>query len=123
MRVTTPSGLYTYPDVSVVCGEAEEIGEGDETTLLNPILIVEVLSDSTRRYDRGQKFENYRTIASLREYVLIEQDRPFVELRQRVAANEWKTSSVEGLAQSAHLASIGVDLPLAHIYKRVKFPH
>jgi Uma2 family endonuclease len=94
MRVKTPSGLYTYPDVSVVCGEAEEIGEGDETTLLNPVLL---------------------------EYLLIEQMRPSVELRRRIADNRWTTATVEALDQSVHLASINVDLPLARVYKRVKF--
>lgn len=122
MRLRTPSGLYTYPDVSVVCGEPELIGKEEETTLLNPTLLVEVLSDSTRAYNRGQKFEMYRSIASLREYVLIEQKRPWVELRRRTREDTWTASTVESLDQSVHLASINVDLPLARIYRRVRFP-
>jgi len=122
MRLRTPSGLYTYPDVSVVCGEPELIGKEKETTLLNPTLIVEVLSDSTHGYDRGEKFELYRSITSLREYVLIEQTRASVEIRRRSAGNRWTTSVVASLDQSVHFASINVDLPLARIYRRVRFP-
>lgn len=122
MRVKTPSGLYTYPDASVVCGEPELIGDEERTTLLNPALLVEVLSDSTRAYNLGQKFEMYRSIASLREYVLVEQRRPSVELRRRSGDGNWTTSTVESLDQIAHFASINVDLPLARIYRRVRFP-
>jgi len=123
MRLMTPSGLHTYPDVSVVCGEAEVIGQEERTTLLNPIMIVEVLSDSTRAYDRGEKFEMYRSITSLREYVLIEQIRPSVELRRRAPDNEWTVFTTESLDQVVHLASIEIDLPLTRIYERVEFPH
>lgn len=123
MRVMTSAGLYTYPDASVVCGKSEMIGKDERTTLLNPTLIVEVLSDSTRKYDRGEKFENYRSIDSLREYLLIEQLRPSVELRRRSAENEWSTSTIESLDQSVHLASIDIDLPLTSIYELVEFAH
>lgn len=123
MRVMTPSGLYTYPDASVACGGPEVIGDEERTTLLNPVVIVEVLSDSTRKYDRGEKFENYRSIPSLREYVLIEQTRASVEIRQRTANDKWVTSTIDSLDQTVHLASINVDLPLASIYERVEFPH
>lgn len=121
MRVKTPSGLYTYPDASVVCGKVEEIGTEERTTLVNPVVIVEVLSNSTRKYDRGEKFENYRSIASLREYLLIEQTQPSVELRQRTANGEWTSTTIDSLDQSVHLASIDVGVPLASIYERVEF--
>jgi Uma2 family endonuclease len=121
MRLMTPSGLYTYPDISVVCSEPEFIGEEERTTLLNPILIVEVLSDATHAYDRGEKFKMYRSIASLREYVLIEQKCPAIELRRRNADNTWSTSTVDSLDQIVHFASIDVDLPLTRIYERVEF--
>jgi len=122
MRVRTPSGLYTYPDASVVCGTAETVDVEERTTLLNPVVIVEVLSDSTRRYDRGQKFENYRSIPSLREYLLVEQTGPSVELRRRGAENEWTSSTFESLDQTVRLESIDVDLKLSTIYERVEFP-
>ena len=121
MRVKTPSGLYTYPDASVVCGEAEVVDIEERTTLLNPVVLVEVSSASTHRYDRGEKFENYRSIPTLREYLLVEQTRPSVELRRRGAENEWIVSTIDSLDQSMHLESIDVDLPLARIYKRVEF--
>lgn len=122
MRLTTPSGLYTYPDVSVVCGQREVIGLEERTTLLNPVVLVEVLSDSTRQYDRGEKFEMYRSIASLRDYVLIEQSRPWVEHRRRSPEGEWTSFTAQSLDQVVRLASIEVDLPLAGIYERVEFP-
>ena len=84
MRVlVSQTGLYTYPDVTVVCGEAL-FQEDDPSTLLNPTVIMEVLSPTTESYDRGKKFGHYRRLASLREYVLVAQDEVFVEryLRQ-----------------------------------------
>ena len=73
------AGLYTYPDAGVVCGEPQFAGESPKDTLLNPALLVEVLSPATENYDRGQKFASYRTIESLRDYLLIHQDRRHVE--------------------------------------------
>ena len=79
MRVkVSPSGLYTYPDVTVVCGEPQ-FEDAEVDTLLNPKVLVEVLSPSTADYDRGGKFTHYRRLPSLQEYVLISQDRPLVE--------------------------------------------
>lgn len=100
--------------------KTEFIGE-ERTTLLNPCAIVEVLSNATRAYDPGEKFESYRSIDSLQEYLLIEQVRPSVELCRRVG-NQWTGFTFESLDQSVHLASIHVDLPLARIDKRVMFP-
>ena len=83
MRIKLPTGLYTYPDTSVVCDQPE-FEDGHKDVLLNPLLIVEVLSPSTEAYDRGKKFRHYQTCPSLREYVLIAQDRAAVDhyLRQ-----------------------------------------
>ena len=83
MRVA-PTGLYTYPDVIVLCDEPR-FSDEQEDTLLNPSLIIEVLSESTKDYDRGGKFEQYRTIESFLEYLLIAQDRPHVEHHVRQA--------------------------------------
>jgi Uma2 family endonuclease len=120
MRLMTPSGLYTYPDLSAVCSEPEFIGEEERTTLLNPVLVGEVLSDTTRDYDRCEKFEMYRSIPSLREYVLIEQTRPSIEIRRR-SLDRWTSSTIDSLDQVVHFASINVDLPLTRIYERVEF--
>lgn len=89
MRVFIPTtGLYTYPDVSVVCGRPEfEDSKGD--TLLNPLVVFEVLSDSTEAYDRGEKFENYRSIPSFREYVLVSQNRALVDHFVRQPDGSW----------------------------------
>lgn len=82
----SPTGLYTYPDVVVVCGQPQ-LADEQKDTLLNPTLIVEVLSDSTQDYDRGRKFEHYRSLSSFTEYLLIAQDRCHVEHFVRQADN------------------------------------
>lgn len=121
MRVgIPPSSRYTYPDVTVVCGE-QQVGDAEQDTLLNPTLIVEVLSPATESYDRGDKFAAYRRLPSLQEYVLIAQDRPSVDhyLRQ---GDQWLLTPVIGLDATATLPTIGCTLPLAEIYRRVQFP-
>ncbi len=108
-----PSGLYTYPDVVVVCGEAR-FDDDQRDTLLNPTLLVEVLSASTEAYDRGDKFEHYRKLDSLAEYLLIAQDRMHVELFVRRAA-EWVLTECDGRTASRRLPSIDATLALARI--------
>ncbi len=116
----SPAGLYTYPDISVVCGELEfDDDQGD--TVLNPVLLVEVLSDSTEAYDRGKKFEHYRRIASLREYVLISQKSPTIERYLRNPDETWTLTAVIGLDASIHLPTLDVTLPLVEVYDRVTF--
>jgi Uma2 family endonuclease len=122
MRVkVSETGLYTYPDVVVVCGAAE-FEDAHVDTLLNPTAIVEVLSPSTEAYDRGEKFAQFRELASLREYVLIAQDRPRVERFRRAQGKEWLFAAVDGLEGTVHLTSIGCDLALADVYERVQLP-
>ncbi|MBI3909876.1 MAG: Uma2 family endonuclease [Armatimonadetes bacterium] len=123
MRVKVEAtGLYTYPDVVAVCGERRFADERQDT-LLNPTLIIEVLFPSTEAYDRGEKFAHYRRLASLREYVLIAQDRPRVErfVRQE-GGQEWVFTEASGLQETVPLSSIGCQLTLAEIYDRVEFP-
>ncbi|MFM9964013.1 MAG: Uma2 family endonuclease [Planctomycetaceae bacterium] len=115
-----PSNLYTYPDLSVVCGELE-FDDDQQDTVLNPTLLVEVLSDSTEAYDRGKKFEHYRRIAALREYVLISQKSPTIERYLRNPDETWTLTAVIGLDASIHLSSIDVTLSLAEVYDRVTF--
>ncbi|HZF55644.1 MAG TPA: Uma2 family endonuclease [Polyangiaceae bacterium] len=89
MRVKVPAaGLYAYPDVSVICGEPE-FEDGASDTLLNPLVLIEVLSDSSERYDRGKKFESYRSIPSLMDYVLVAQDHVLVEHFRRGEGGTW----------------------------------
>ena len=110
--------LYTYPDVMVVCGDPR-FADDQKDTLLNPMVIVEVLSESTREYDRGRKFENYRELSSLQEYVMVEQDSPHVELFSRQSEGGWLFKEFKDLNQILPLASIDCELPLREIYDKV----
>jgi Uma2 family endonuclease len=121
MRVkVAATGLQTYPDISVVCGDAQLV-QDEFDTLLNPVLIIEVLSSSTERYDRGKKFWHYRQLESLREYVLIAQDSPHIERFLRQDDNTWVLTDVSGLDASLRLASIAAVLSLAAVYEKVTF--
>ena len=122
MRVkVSPTGLFTYPDVIVVCGQAR-FDDSQRDTLLNPTLIVEVLSGSTEAYDRGRKFEHYRKLESLMEYVLIAQHRPHVESYRRQPDQRWVLTESDGLESSLRLDAIDCELALAEIYDKVEFP-
>lgn len=120
MRVTiTPTGLYAYPDVTVVCGEAR-FEDTAQDTLLNPTLIVEVLSDATEAYDRGGKFAHYRKLASLQVYVLITQTKPHVEQYVRQPDNRWLLAAeADSLNDTMHLPAIDCHLALAEVYDKV----
>lgn len=121
MRVKTRSSiLYTYPDISVVCG-APQFEDAALDTLLNPIVIIEVLSPSTERYDRGRKFQHYRTLPSLQEYVLIAQDSYRIEHFARQPNDEWLFSDATELNASVELPSIQCQLALADVYENVTF--
>lgn len=111
--------MYVYPDLSVACGEPQFTARG--TALLNPTVIIEVLSPSTARYDQGQKFLRYQQIESLRDYVLIEQDMPFVQVFSRDDQGRWVWSAAEGMEATLALPSIGCGLPLAEVYAKVVF--
>ena len=110
---------YFYPDIVVVCGEPQA-EDNTFDTLVNPTLIVEVLSASTETYDRDEKFTHYRQIDSLQEYILISQDRVQV-VQYRRQEPEWIPIEFRVLGDVVPLMSIGCELPLQHIYRRVKF--
>jgi Uma2 family endonuclease len=114
------TGLYTYPDIIVVCGEPE-FEDNTFDTLLNPCTLVEVLSDSTEAYDRGEKFGHYRQIAALKEYVLVSQDKPLVERFVRQENDAWLLTVFHDLAQTFDFAAIRVSVPMADIYRDVTF--
>lgn len=120
-RVKVPAtGLYTYPDVTVVCGEPEYEASRPRS-LLNPTLVVEVLSESTESYDRGEKFAQYQSLGSLREYVLIATDRRRIERYTRQAESpEWLYGECSGEEGSVALTSIGCVLSLARVYRNVE---
>jgi len=114
------SGLYTYPDVSVVRGQ-DEFDDERVDTLLNPTVIVEIISDSSDAYDRGKKFELYRQLPSLREYLLVNQYKPLVEQYVRQESGEWFLRDVAGLESKLTLPSLGITIGLADVYTDVRF--
>lgn len=116
-----PGGLYTYPDVVIVC-DKPQFEDGLFDTLLNPRVLVEVLSDSTEKNDRGTKFRNYREIPSLTEYVLIAQDRPLIERYVRQSDGSWLLSIFSGLSATFQFTSVPVAIPASEIYRGVEFP-
>ncbi|HKH46256.1 MAG TPA: Uma2 family endonuclease [Thermoanaerobaculia bacterium] len=121
LRVQAPNGLRTYSDVVVVCGEPAFADEHRDT-VTSPKLIIEVLSPTTESYDRGRKFESYRTIPFLEEYVLISQERPRVERFLRQPDSSWLFIEVAGLPEAIALPSLGCRLSLEAIYEGVEFP-
>jgi Uma2 family endonuclease len=121
MRVkVAPTGLYTYPDVTVVCGEPSFEDEQHDT-LLNPTVLIEVLAKSTENYDRGKKFEHYRQVNSLIEYVLVAQQEPHVEHYARQEDEGWLLTEVKGLDATLILPAIDCELQLAEVYHKVDF--
>ena len=121
MRVSTPStSSYFYPDVVVVC-EEPRFEDDVFDILLNPIILVEVLSPSTEAYDRGEKFIHYRQIESLQEYILVAQDKICVEIFRR-QENNWILTDFQNLEELLPLNSVQSELPLREIYDRVTFP-
>ncbi|HEX8428827.1 Uma2 family endonuclease [Hymenobacter sp.] len=122
MRVHVPaSGLYTYPDVSVVCGEEQYLEDTHLDTLLNPLVLLEVLSLSTGKYDRGDKFLFYKSIPSLQHYVVIESQRPLVGVYTRGADNSWLFQEYKDLQATLPLPALELELPLTEIYRKITF--
>ncbi len=114
------TGLLTYPDLSVICG-AMQFAEDTDDTVTNPSVLVEVLSDSTESYDRGTKFDHYRKILSLREYLLVRQHEPRVELFIRQPNGDWLLRQATGLAATLTIPSLDITISLAEVYANVKF--
>ena len=119
---TEPDGLYTYPDVTVVCGKPIRL-EDDPHVIENPKVLFEVLSPSTEAKDRGFKFHQYKHIQSLAEYVLVSQTEPLVECFSRPSGSQWAHyAEARGLDRVLSLPSLGIEVPLAEIYQDVEFP-
>jgi Uma2 family endonuclease len=122
MQIKVPSAPpYRYSDGSVVCGTVEVERFNGTDLLLNPILVYEVLSPSTEAYDRGDKFTHYKSITSLREYLLIAQHRPHATHYVRQEDGSWDYTEINGLEGSVELPSLGVTLKLVDIYRNVEF--
>ena len=110
MRVlVSATGLYTYPDIVIVCGEPE-FEDGVFDTLLNPQVIIEVLSDSTANYNSGMKFRHYERIESLKEYILVAQDEPAIERRVRQSRWDWLLTTITGLDAELELVTVPVEV-------------
>jgi Uma2 family endonuclease len=120
MRVKTATGLYTYPDVSIVCGK-REFNNDKPPTLLNPTVIIEVLSPSTEVFDRGDKFHHYRSIASLQAYVLISSNSQRIEYFARTQDNLWKIDVINTVDGTIEIEAIGCTLTIADVYADVDF--
>jgi Uma2 family endonuclease len=121
MKIRLPdSRKFFYPDVVVVCGELL-YHDSRKDIITNPDLVVEVLSPSTEAFDRGAKFQAYRTIESLKEYLLVAQDRPLVEQYVRNGDGKWTFTETVGLESSLTLPSVECTLNLGAVYKRVEF--
>lgn len=118
MRVGTVARHLTYPDASALCGDPRFLDEREDT-LLNPSVIVEVLSPSTEAYDRGRKFELYQSISSLREYLLLASDRVHADLYVRQPSGLWLLASTSGLEDVLVLESVGCSLKVADLYEKV----
>jgi len=122
LRVHIPAtGLYTYPDVIVVCGKPQLLEDAYLDTLLNPDLIIEVLSPSTADYDKGTKFDHYRTIDSLKEYVLVWQDKKRVARYTKQTDGSWTLNDFIGEEAEIVLSSINCKLLMEDIYDKVDF--
>jgi Uma2 family endonuclease len=123
MRIKVPKALpYRYPDVVLVCGDPVIETIQGQDLLVNPLLIVEVLSESTKGYDFDTKFTAYQSIESFREYLLIAQDRPHVTQYVRQSEGGWMRTDFEGMESMVKLVSVDCELTFDEIYRLVKFP-
>lgn len=113
-----PNGLYTYPDAMVVCGELE-YAENRTDTITNPLVIVEVLSKSTREYDRGKKFELYRAIESFQDYILVDQERIYLEHYHKIEDGRWLLTIYHHPDSELTIPTLKIELPINRIYHKV----
>jgi len=114
-----PEGAYLYPDVMVIC---EDDATGTRDMVTNPVLVVEVLSPSSERWDRVGKFTQYRRVNGLREYVLVSQDEMLVEWYTRRDNDDWVYRQAAGPDAICHLEQLAVDIPVANLYRKITFP-
>lgn len=123
MRLKVPDyPPYRYPDLSALCGKAEFEKIGQQELLINPQLIVEILSESTADFDRGYKFTDYKSIPSFTEYILIAQDRPHVSQFVKQGDNSWLNHEFNSMEDKFHLSSLDCQLEMLELYQDVEFP-
>ena len=121
LRVRVSPRMYTYPDLTVVCGKLR-LADERQDILLNPKVIFEVLSPSTENYDRGVKFRYYREIESLTDYILVDQDQARIEQFSRGDGHTWTFHDYKDASEILLIQSIGVSIPISRIYERVELP-
>ena len=121
LRVQVSPRMYTYPDLTVVCGKPL-LADERQDILLNPKVIFEVLSPSTEYYDRGLKFRRYREIASLTDYILVDQDQARIEQFTRGDAHTWTMRDYQDASEMLVIESIGVSIPIVRLYEQIEFP-
>lgn len=109
---------YVYPDISVVCGNIE-VSEKDENAIVNPVLIVEVLSDNTAAYDRGEKFRKYRSLTSFKEYILVDQEQPIVDTLYREDGKYWRMQTIIGLSKKVPVYTLDIEISMEDIYLNI----
>jgi Uma2 family endonuclease len=120
LRIHIPKNtLYTYPDISIICGEIETTDDKFDT-VTNPTVIIEILSASTRNYDKGEKFTLYREIDSLQEYILIDSERIMVEKFIRNADNSWQLTEYKSREQSFKITTVAIEMTLETVYQDIK---
>jgi Uma2 family endonuclease len=121
LRIHVPTNtLYTYPDISIVCGKPETTDSFTDN-VVNPSVIIEILSKSTKDYDRGTKFNLYRSIETLKEYILIDSTSIIVEIYTKQKDNSWNLKEYKQLSDSFHISTIGLTLFLKDVYDDVRF--
>jgi Uma2 family endonuclease len=120
LRVRITPRSYTYPDIVVVCGP-ERFADDQKDTLLNPTLLMEVLSPSTELVDREFKSRHYQRIESLQEYALVSQTKPYIEIHRRQPGGDWLLSEISGLDATCRFESLGCEIPFSEIYYNVSF--
>ena len=111
--------LFTYPDISIVCGEIIILND-DEYNVLNPAVIIEVLSKSTKNYDRGERFKLYRDIATLKEYILVDSESVHIEVFRLNDSNHWELEEYDDMADVVAIKAINEDISIVDIYESVK---
>ena len=118
---TADADATTYPDAMVICGQPIYKDPLRKNIVTNPVVIVEVISPATEKYDRGDKFLKYRMLPSLLEYVLIAQSEPLVEVHRRTDSGDWTKTKYQAIDASIRLDSLAIDIPAAKLYAKVEW--
>ncbi|MFT3949064.1 MAG: Uma2 family endonuclease [Agriterribacter sp.] len=111
--------LFTYPDISIICGEPETLNN-DNWNVVNPAVIIEILSPSTKNYDRGEKFKLYRDIPTLKEYILVDSENIHIEIFRLNASNHWELEEYNAIKETLYIKTINENIEIADIYEGVK---